>query len=89
MPHTDDVAGIPGVPAYTATHLRDPERDIALVIPVINENGRLIRQLDRIKTAAPEVDVMIADGGSTDGSTNGDRHAQDPCDQPLASSLVA
>ena len=69
MPRSDSVAGSPGVPAYTVTHLRDPERDFALVIPVINENGRLTRQLDRIKTAAPEVDVIIADGGSTDEST--------------------
>lgn len=47
-----------------------PERDFALIIPVINENGRLTSQLDRIKKAAPEVDIIIADGGSTDGSTN-------------------
>lgn len=70
MPPTDDVTGTPGVPGHTVTHLRDPERDFALVIPVINENGRLTSQLERIKTAAPEVDVIIADGGSTDGSTN-------------------
>ena len=70
MPRTDSVTSRPGVPAYSATHLRDPERDFALVIPVINENGRLTRQLDRIKKCAPEVDVIIADGGSTDGSTN-------------------
>lgn len=69
MSRTEQVASRPGFPAYTVTHLRDPERDFALVIPVINENGRLTAQLDRIKAAAPEVDVIIADGGSTDGST--------------------
>jgi glycosyltransferase involved in cell wall biosynthesis len=69
MPRTDHVGGRSGLPAYTVTHLRDPERSFALVIPVINENGRLTGQLDRIKATAPDVDVIIADGGSTDGST--------------------
>lgn len=70
MPRTDHIPARPGVPAYTLTHLRAPKRDFALVIPVINENGRLTGQLDRIKAAAPGVDVIIADGGSTDGSTD-------------------
>lgn len=39
-----------------------------LVIPVINEGARILAQLDRIRAAALPVDVMIADGGSTDGS---------------------
>lgn len=69
MPRTEHVASSPGAPAYTATHLREPQHDVALVIPVINENGRLTAQLDRIKADAPEADVIIADGGSTDGST--------------------
>lgn len=40
----------------------------ALVIPVINEGERIRGQLDRIQKAGPPVDVIIADGGSTDGS---------------------
>jgi dolichol-phosphate mannosyltransferase len=40
----------------------------ALVIPVINEGERIMAQLRRIREAAPQVDVLIADGGSTDGS---------------------
>ena len=69
MTRTEVVASRPGVPAYTVARLRDPKQEIALVIPVINENGRLTGQLQRIQSAAPEVDVIIADGGSTDGST--------------------
>ena len=42
--------------------------DHLLVIPVINEGERLRRQLERIAAAAPEIDIMIADGGSTDHS---------------------
>ena len=42
--------------------------DHALVIPVINEGDRIRAQLARLAAAAPPVDVVIADGGSTDGS---------------------
>ena len=40
----------------------------ALVIPVINEGERIREQLTRIRDAALPVDVIVADGGSTDGS---------------------
>ncbi len=40
----------------------------ALVIPVINEGERIRGQLRSIDTAAAGVDIVIADGGSTDGS---------------------
>jgi len=42
----------------------------ALVIPVINENGRLTKQLEALKRVKRDVDIIIADGGSTDNSTN-------------------
>lgn len=69
MPNADHIPAQAGVPAYTMTRLRDPGWAVALVIPVINENGRLAAQLEQIREAAPEVDIIIADGGSTDGST--------------------
>lgn len=37
---------------------------------VLNENGRLHAQLDKMRSAATGVDVVIADGGSTDGSVD-------------------
>lgn len=40
----------------------------ALVIPVINEGERIRGQLARIATLSPAVDVVVADGGSADGS---------------------
>ncbi|WP_017665049.1 glycosyltransferase family 2 protein [Porphyrobacter sp. AAP82] len=40
----------------------------ALVIPVINEGERIRGQLARIAAAGLPVDVVIADGGSSDGS---------------------
>ncbi|MCK0098213.1 glycosyltransferase family 2 protein [Qipengyuania sp. S6317L1] len=44
----------------------------ALVIPVINEGQRIRGQLSRIKEAQLRVDVIVADGGSTDGSLDAD-----------------
>ncbi len=40
-----------------------------LVIPVINEGGNFKNQLKRVKPYTKLIDVIIADGGSTDGST--------------------
>lgn len=42
--------------------------DYVLVVPVINEGNRIREQLKRIKKQSPAVDVVIADGLSTDGS---------------------
>jgi glycosyltransferase involved in cell wall biosynthesis len=56
------------VPTFEALVLGPKRHDHALVIPVINEGERIRRQLERIKAVAPAVDVVIADGGSVDGS---------------------
>jgi dolichol-phosphate mannosyltransferase len=40
----------------------------SLVIPVINEGGRIQEQLTRIALMHPPIDLVIADGGSTDDS---------------------
>ena len=56
------------VPAFDALPFGPKRHDYALVIPVINEGERIRRQLARIKATAPRVDVVIADGGSADGS---------------------
>ncbi len=56
------------VPAFEVLSFGPKHHDHALVIPVINEGDRIRRQLARIQAVAPRVDVVIADGGSTDGS---------------------
>ena len=48
--------------------LHPPKCATALVIPVLNENGRILEQLQRIQVYSANVDVIVADGGSTDGS---------------------
>ena len=62
--------GLQGVPDYEISAFRPKKFAYALVIPVINENGRLLEQLKKISILNPQVDVIIADGGSTDGSTD-------------------
>ncbi|KRC88256.1 glycosyl transferase family 2 [Terrabacter sp. Root85] len=65
-----EVTEVAGRPASTVWQLAPQRHSLALVIPVINEGARLHRQLADIQASAPEVDVIVADGGSSDGSTN-------------------
>lgn len=62
----------PGVPAMELTTFFEKRRRYCLLIPVINENGRLAKQLARAKQAGIQslADIAICDGGSTDGSTD-------------------
>jgi glycosyltransferase involved in cell wall biosynthesis len=56
------------LPSFEATVYRSRSHRYALVVPVINEGERIRRQLRAIAAEAPAIDVIIADGGSTDGS---------------------
>lgn len=56
------------LPAHEAAIYASRRHAHALVIPVINEGARIRGQLARIHAAGLAVDVVIADGGSTDGS---------------------
>jgi dolichol-phosphate mannosyltransferase len=56
------------VPDFSEALFGQKRHEVALVIPVINEGDRIRRQLVRVRDAQLPVDVVIADGGSTDGS---------------------
>lgn len=56
------------LPGFETNVLAPKIHDYVLVIPVINEGARIQRQLEAIAKLAPPVDVVMADGGSTDGS---------------------
>lgn len=60
------VADVDGIPNYSVNQFKEKRNGIALVIPVIDEGHRIINQLEKIKEIKPDVDVIIADGGSTD-----------------------
>lgn len=39
-----------------------------IIVPVINEGDRIQKQLTRMRKYSKQIDIIIADGGSTDGS---------------------
>ena len=69
-------AGGPGprqVPAFTADEFAPRAADYCVCVFVINENGKLHKQLAAMREHAAGLDVVVADGGSTDGSTDRDK----------------
>lgn len=67
-------AARPGVPEYTADLFAPRQSEYCLLIPVINEGGRILAELGRAKAAGiPGLcDIILCDGGSTDGSMQPD-----------------
>jgi dolichol-phosphate mannosyltransferase len=57
------------VPGFSAVNYRDKASEYCVCVFVINENGRLHTQVRRMQPYADVLDIVIADGGSTDGST--------------------
>lgn len=64
------ITDIQGVPEFELTEIFEKRTKYCLLIPVINENGRITRELERAKKAGVDrlVDIAICDGGSTDSS---------------------
>jgi glycosyltransferase involved in cell wall biosynthesis len=56
------------VPSYREDVFAPKSHRFCLVIPVINEGDRIRGQLTRIAKENLSIDVVVADGGSTDGS---------------------
>lgn len=56
------------VPEYRVEVLRGRRCRYVVVVFVINEGERVRRQLRKMEVLTGEVDVVVADGGSTDGS---------------------
>jgi dolichol-phosphate mannosyltransferase len=44
------------------------ERDVLVVLPTLNERANLTELLEGIRTHAPDVDVLVVDDGSPDGT---------------------
>ena len=64
------VTQISGVPDYKKQEFAGKTSQYCLLIPIINEGSRILAELDRIHKAGVDAlcDVILCDGGSTDGS---------------------
>ena len=62
----------PGVPRFECTEYAEKTRDYAVLIPIINEGSRIHKELKRAKAyhISSYADIVICDGGSTDGCTD-------------------
>lgn len=60
-----------GVPAFAYEEYAPKTKEYAVLIPVINEGERILKELYRAykHQIADHADIVICDGGSTDGST--------------------
>ena len=60
-----------GVPRFACTEYQEKSKDYVVLIPIINEGDRIARELSRACRAgvADCADIVICDGGSTDGCT--------------------
>ncbi len=62
-----------GVPRFECEEYRERTSDYVVLIPVINEGERILAELRRAQqhAVAQHADIVLCDGGSTDGSTKG------------------
>lgn len=63
-----------GVPQFSCEEYDAKKKDYVLLIPIINEGKRIHKELERAQRygVSNYVDIVICDGGSTDGCTKED-----------------
>lgn len=61
-----------GVPKFECVEYASKSKDYAVLIPIINEGSRIHKELFRAKkhNVSGYADIVICDGGSTDGCTD-------------------
>jgi len=66
--------GLQGVPDFICSEYASKKAKYCLLIPIINESGRINKELNRAKKSGVDaiVDIIICDGGSTDGCADTD-----------------
>ncbi len=64
-----------GVPRFSAEEFAPKRTKYCLLIPIINEGARILHELSRAQQAGVDgaCDIILCDGGSTDGSTQAER----------------
>ena len=65
------------LPAFRCELWRARQSRFMVLIPIINEGDRILEQLASMRAARLGLDVVIVDGGSTDGSTEPGRLRRD------------
>ena len=67
-----------GVPQFECETFQEKQSDYVILIPIINEGERIARELERAQKAGVHhcADIVICDGGSTDGCTERNRLIQ-------------
>ncbi len=60
-----------GVPKFECTEYTGKTKDYVVLIPIINEGDRIIKELTIAKkhNISSHADIVICDGGSSDGCT--------------------
>jgi len=63
---------IDGVPCFECNEYAPKQTKYCLLIPIVNEGGRIAKELERAQKHGVDklVDIIICDGGSTDGCTD-------------------
>ena len=56
------------IPKYKQEIFKEKTSKYCIVVPVINEGERIQIQLQKMKDISNDVDIIVADGGSTDNS---------------------
>lgn len=61
-----------GVPQFECIEYQEKTKDYVVLIPIINEGNRIIKELKRAydNKVTEYADIVICDGGSTDGCTD-------------------
>jgi len=64
-----------GVPNFNCEAFAEKKKEYCVLIPIINEGERIVRELERAKKhgISNVADIIICDGGSTDGCTENER----------------
>ncbi len=70
--------GIQGVPKFVCNELKEKESKYCILIPVINEGERILKELKRAQKYKVHMaaDIILCDGDSNDGSTNTEKLKQ-------------
>jgi len=64
------------LPDFDTHEFSGKKNDYCICVFIINEGDKFLKQIARMQPYSEDIDIVIADGGSTDGSTAHDRLKQ-------------